>query len=1188
MPFRSPPNQDRVLSTVVVNRASESARRTVPLRMGGVLAVTLLAILVAGHSPALAAAGDAAAGRTGKSVWSETPVPQGLDIGTVIETVTNHVAASPDGPDRFEARSGLYRADFTSAGFEIRLREHDGTRGPVDDPGDPRVFRRLTARSVGGSGGAGYETDPALVFGTVTVSVDSTPLPLEPDGWTPEYNRADRILTPDLTERVTARDGHVEWDFVIEKDLSGDGSLTIEADIASPAFGPAWVDLAPLDPMGDGERAGSPPLRPVLRWQAEDGTSLVMSEMVVRDAEGYEIHRALPESTAAGVKLTVPAEVLLAASYPVTIDPLISVEYPVTSPVFGVVPLEGQDFPSMATDGSSYLVVWQDARSDSPFDIWAARVTGSGTVLDPAGFQIASASIQPYPEVAWDGSNYLVVWQDDRAQTGADIYASRISPAGVVIDPTGIAVCTEPMDQVLPSLDFDGSRYLVAWEDRRTGAADIYASFVETTGAVVSPTGFTVSIASSDQGAPAVEWTGTQFLVIWQDRRAGTSLDIYAARVTSAGAVLDGNGFAVSTAAGDQSSPSVDCSAPGNCLAAWRDGRSGMNFDIYGARIDASAGILDPAGIAISTAPNAQRSPAVAWDGTDYMVAWQDFRAPGGGGSIIAARVTTGGTVLDAQGILIASGTNNALRSLSAASNGSNTLIVFVGDRSIANFHIYGSRIDAAGNLLDATEILVSASSNAQVDPAIAWDGVNHLVVWEDYRTGVADLYGARINPSGVILDPAGILITSAVMSQRSPSVDYGVGDYLVVWSDDRSAVDTDIYGARVTASGVVRDPAGILISGEANDQSNPSVTWIDTDWLVVWQDLRTGIDEDIYGARVDPSGTVIDNPSFPITTAIAAQRLPELDFDGTNSLIVWQDSRGGGGSQIFGARVTTTGAVRDPAGIRISTAIGSQLAPTTAWNGDSYLVVWEDARNGAASDIYGTRFASGVPVDPAGFRISVASGTQSRPVVAWDGTSFVVAWQDSRSGTDSDIYAARISEFGAVLPADMLGMPMAVSPIAETGPAISSGPPGRAAIVYQRYSPESLAYTQRSFVGIFSECVRGGSLIAPACGFEPISPPHAIVLDSAGPPPTFEWAPGSQTLFRVEFSKKLTKFKAKAKSSKSFTPGTSYVPTVKVWNKIVKLGKKGRPVYWRALSQDPADKKLRTPSEVFGFTLSP
>jgi len=103
-----------------------------------------------------------------------------------------------------------------------------------------------------------------------------------------------------------------------------------------------------------------------------------------------------------------------------------------------------REWPAVAFDGSNFLVVWQDFRSHKHYDIYAARVSPKGKVLDPGGFVVAAqACNQARPKVAFAGGNFVVAWVDARVYPVYGIYAARVSPEGKVIDGEGFVVDAE-------------------------------------------------------------------------------------------------------------------------------------------------------------------------------------------------------------------------------------------------------------------------------------------------------------------------------------------------------------------------------------------------------------------------------------------------------------------------------------------------------------------------------------------------------------------------------------------------------------------------------------------------------------------------------------------------------------------------------------------------------------------------
>ena len=674
--------------------------------------------------------------------------------------------------------------------------------------------------------------------------------------------------------------------------------------------------------------------------------------------------------------------------------------------------------PAVAFDGTNFLVVWEDDRGvDWCYDIYGARVTPEGTVLDPAGIAISEAiDDQNCPAVAFDGDNFLVVWEDYRNGDYQDIYGARVTQQGTVLDPQGFAVCGAEDDQYSAAVGFDGTNFLVAWEDWRGGSwEDIYGARVTPAGAVLDPSGIAISEAEDDQYYPAVGFDSANFLVVWEDYRNANGGDIYGARVTPEGAVMDTQGIVISQAADDQCCPAVAFDGTIS-LVAWEDYRNGVVEDIYGARVTPAGTVLDPSGIVISQAVYDQYSAAVGFDGENFLVAWEDWRS-GNWEDIYGARVTPAGTVLDPSGIAVSQDAND--QCTPAVGFGGGCFLVAWEDSRVGD-DIFAARVTPAGTLLDSAGFIISQVAQDQYSPAVGFDGTNFLVVWEDGRSSSDyenyDIYGARVTPAGVVLDPKGFVISHAAGNQSTPAVGFDSACFLVVWGDARNGDDEDIYGARVTPTGEVLDTQGIAISQADRDQFDPDVSFDGTGFLVVWVDQRGG-DYDVYGARVTPEGTVLDSSGIAISQAAYDQSSPAVGSDGANYLVVWQDNRTGSGwYDIYGTRVTSAGMVLDSAGIVISPAMYDQLAPDVSFGGANYLVVWEDVRNAITSDIYGARVTPGrVVLDPSGIAISQAEGDQGSPAVGFDDANFLVVWEDFGNGIDWDIYGARVTPAGLV-----------------------------------------------------------------------------------------------------------------------------------------------------------------------------
>ncbi len=744
------------------------------------------------------------------------------------------------------------------------------------------------------------------------------------------------------------------------------------------------------------------------------------------------------------MKILVVAAACLLAAVAVGLDPEEAVRRPrglddgefLVDTCITLVPMPGdQRSEAVAFDGTNYLALWTDQRLGTD-DVFGARVSQDGRILDVDGIPIAvGGGGQSTAAVAFDGSNYLVVYED--YQGSSQIHGIRVSLSGTVLDSTGFVICPGPRVS-FPSVACGTANLLVVWQDYRNDTADIFAARVTREGTVLDPDGLALTRRSGDAWTPEVAFDGTNYLVVWYDDRHGYD-DVLATRVTSAGAVLDPNGILVCNAANHQRSPFV--AYGGGCyLVAWED-RRGASSDIYAARVSPAGTVLDPNGLVLCSVERTQWYPSVAHDGTNFLVGWGDWR---GDASVFASRVTSTGTVLDPNGRRISHPTEYADRPKLAFGNAHYLAAWTCGSW---NRDIRAARVSTSCTPLDSAGFLVSASVNSQRNPAAAQSGTDFLVVWEDVRTGPGrSIYGARVNQTGTVLDSQAFEVSTAAGVVNRPAAAFDGTNTLVVWEDSRNG-PVDIYGARVSAGGEVLDPRGIAIRSGTDIYMAPSVAFDGANYLVVWESYRLGAYSDVYGARVTPAGVVLDTLGIAISATEFSEDHASVAFDGTAFLVAWQDYRNGS-ADIYGARVSGEGLVLDTAGIAISTASGGQGLPVAVSDGANTLVAWVDSRwGGEAYDIYGARVTQdGAVLDPTGIPISRGPGRKLLPTAAFDGADFAVIWQDDRSDTAYDVRGARVTPAGVVVDS----FPVVVREGGQRCPVLSRSAGGPVFLGYQ------------------------------------------------------------------------------------------------------------------------------------------
>ncbi|MBW1720414.1 MAG: hypothetical protein JRJ43_12825, partial [Deltaproteobacteria bacterium] len=319
---------------------------------------------------------------------------------------------------------------------------------------------------------------------------------------------------------------------------------------------------------------------------------------------------------------------------------------------------------------------------NTPDEIRGQFVNCDGTPTGP-DFLVSTASfLRTDPSVAFDSvnRNFLVVWQDIRGGTDWDIYGQLVSSGGSLTG-ANFPISTALNSQNRPAIAFDGvnQRFLVAWmDDRNENTGDLYGQLVNTNGTLNGSDFGIAVVAGSNQFDPAVAFDNVnqRFLVAWADSRV-SYLDLYGQRVNANG-TLQGSYFVISAAADIQRVPSVAFdSLHQRFFVAWYDERNGPTGDLYGQLINTDGSLMG-ANIAVSTAADTQGWPSVSFNSSaqTFLVVWQDFRS---GNFDIYGQYMTAVGALSGGDFLVSGGTGDQLTpKASYGSSASNFVVAFV------------------------------------------------------------------------------------------------------------------------------------------------------------------------------------------------------------------------------------------------------------------------------------------------------------------------------------------------------------------------------------------------------------------------------------------------------------------------------------------------------------------------------
>jgi hypothetical protein len=303
---------------------------------------------------------------------------------------------------------------------------------------------------------------------------------------------------------------------------------------------------------------------------------------------------------------------------------------------------------AVASDtAGDFVVTWSSFGQDgSGNGIFAQRFDSAG-VSQGNEFQVNTFALgnQFGSTVAMDADgDFVIVWTGDAADgSGTGVFAQRFNAAGVRQGREFQVNTSTVGDQQFATVAMDASGdFVVTWSSDDGSGSGIFAQRYNALGAAQG-TEFQVNanIANDQLYSSVAMDAGGDFVVAWEsDGADGSQFGIFARRFNAAGTALTGDFQVNTTAAGNQTTPSVSMNAQGDFVFAWAsDGQDGSGDGVYARRYNAAGAAQGGEFQVNETTDNSQTAPTVALDAAgDFVIAWTGVGQDEDGSSGIFAR----------------------------------------------------------------------------------------------------------------------------------------------------------------------------------------------------------------------------------------------------------------------------------------------------------------------------------------------------------------------------------------------------------------------------------------------------------------------------------------------------------------------------------------------------------------------
>ncbi|QDU30673.1 Bifunctional hemolysin/adenylate cyclase precursor [Anatilimnocola aggregata] len=568
--------------------------------------------------------------------------------------------------------------------------------------------------------------------------------------------------------------------------------------------------------------------------------------------------------------------------------------------------------PAIAVHGDgSFTLAFETFEEDtSGFGIFTQRFDATGNAIPGSRVQVNTTVVddQSAPAIASDGAgNVLIVWQS-KDTSGSGIFGQWLSAAGVKVGSEFRLNSTIIGDQTNPDVAIDeNGTAIVAWQSVGQDGAGlgVYYTLLDTVGDDIRGSEHLANVSTAgDQQSPRVSAAAfdsspgnNQFVIAWQgpgEAVTEASVEIFARRLSPAGAP-QGSEFVVnSILTKDQILPDLGMDAAGNVVFVWQsEGQSNSGSDVYTRQMTAAGNLLGSDVLVNTTKTRPQRLPSVAVDAAgNSLVSWQSQHQDGYSWGIYRQAFNAAGGRVGEE-VIVNHRVEGPQTAPTVSSNATGDAVVaWLGNSSTHEPSIFAHLFDLPATEVEGEIILTSYAGLEEMPPAAAMNGRRESVVaWTSYAEDGSGqgVFAQLLNDQGLPIGSRFTVNEFTQGNQGAPAVARAAdGRFVIAWeSEDQDGSGYGIYARRYFANG---SPDGAIFKVNtvtAGDQRAPTVAIApDGHFVIAWESAgANGLD--IKAQRYLASGAM-DGSEFRVNNEVLLDQFdPSIAMNAAGQFVI-------------------------------------------------------------------------------------------------------------------------------------------------------------------------------------------------------------------------------------------------------------------------------------------------------------